>query len=154
MPKTRANDTFLWPCTAMSCERLTTIEAIVQYLYRLTNFYLLIISTGISLTPNMCKILYNVTSPTTGLACIIQHEKFKNHPHVTDLHILAWAIATSSESSDHITAIRLNTQCLEMEIAGWYLYSMSQCFSFHWNIKNSAAFCWNHIPVNNTLAII
>jgi len=40
-------------------------------------------------------------------------------PHVTDpTHLGVRRIATSSESSDHITAIRLNTQHPGMEIAG------------------------------------
>ncbi len=49
--KKHANDTFLWPSSkATSCEHVTTIEAIVQNLYRWTNFYQVIVSTGISAT--------------------------------------------------------------------------------------------------------
>ncbi len=48
--KTCANVTFLWPrSTTMSCEHVTTIET-VKNLYRLTHFYQLIVSAGLSPT--------------------------------------------------------------------------------------------------------
>ncbi len=45
-----ANHKFSWPLsTAVSRERATTIEKTVKNLYWLTNFYRIIVSTGISL---------------------------------------------------------------------------------------------------------
>lgn len=52
MLKTCANDTFSSPRnTAKTHEHVTAIETIVQNLYRLTKFYHLIVSTGISPIP-------------------------------------------------------------------------------------------------------
>ncbi len=66
---TWANDMFLWPrSTVISRERVTPIETIVQNLYRLTNFYRLIVSTDISPTPNPEHIYFKL-HPFVLLLC-------------------------------------------------------------------------------------